>query len=103
MASTAELLGDLGDVELSLAADAQTELTFIGYFAEKDSGFYTGDADEVVDDAFAVFRDGTDAVHVFAGNPCPGEIAFGLEVGESDAKEANLGGGIGEVDVAGDL
>jgi len=43
-------------------------------------GFDAGDADEIVDDAFAVLGYGTDAIHIFAGDPGPGEIAFGLEV-----------------------
>src|ERR1700756_2827101 len=103
MAAAAEVLGDPGYVELPFTANAQTELTGIGYFAEKDGGFYAGDADEVVDDAFAVFGYGADAIHILAGDPGPGEIAFGLEVGEGYAEEADLAGGVGEIDVAGDL
>ena len=103
MAAAAEVLGDLGYVELSFAADAQTELAGVGHFAQKDGGFDAGDADEVVDDAFAVFGYGADAIHIFAGDPGPGEVAFGLEVGERDAKQTDLAGGVGEIDVAGDL
>ena len=49
-----KLLGDLGDIDLSFAADAEAELAGVGDLAKKDSGFDAGDADEVVDDAFAV-------------------------------------------------
>src|SRR5437879_3037921 len=103
MAAAAEVFGDPGYVELSLAADAQTKLAGIGHFAEKDGGLDTGDADEVVDDAFAIFGSSADAIHIFAGDPGPGEIAFGLEIGERNAQETDLAGGVGEIDVPGDL
>ncbi len=79
MAAAAEVLGDPGYIDLSFAADTEAELAGVGNFAEKDGGFYLGNADEVVDDAFAVFGSGADALHVFAGDPGPGEVAFGLE------------------------
>src|SRR5712675_1756848 len=103
MAAAAEVLGDPGYIEFSLAANAKTELTGIGHFAQKDGGFDAGDADEIVDDAFAVFGYGADAIHIFAGDPGPGEIAFGLEIGERDAEETDFAGGVGEIDIAGDL
>jgi hypothetical protein len=80
MAATAEVLGDLGDVDLSLTADTEAELAGIGDFAKEDGTFDAGDADEVVDDAFAVLGYGADAIHVLAGDPGPGKIAVGLEV-----------------------
>src|SRR5205809_4819567 len=88
MAAPAEVLGDPGDVELSFAANTVTKLTGIGDFAEKNGGLDAGDADEVVDDAFAVFGDGADAIHIFAGDLGPGEIAFGLVIRERDPEEA---------------
>src|SRR4051812_29009614 len=92
MAAAAEVLGAPSDVELSFAANAEAKLTGIGDFAEKNGGLNAGDADEVVHDSLAVFGDGADAIHIFAGDPGPGEIAFGLEVGERDAEQADLTG-----------
>ena len=101
MATAAEVLGDLGNIELSFAANAEAELACD--LAEKDSRFNSGDADEIVDDAFAVFGHSADTIHIFAGDPGPGEVAITLEVGESNTKQADLAGRVGEVDVTGDL
>ena len=103
MSAAAEVLGDAGDIEFAFTADTEAELTDVGDFAEEDRRFDSGDADEVVDDAFAVFCARSDAFHVFGSDPGPGNVAFAVEVGERDAEEADFAGGIGEVDVAGDL
>src|SRR6202041_675818 len=103
MAAAAEVLGNAGDVELAFAADAETELTGVRYFSEKDGGFGVSDADEVVDDAFAVLGVGSGANHLFAGDPGPGDGAFALEMGEGCAEQVDLAGGVGKIQVAGDL
>src|ERR1700722_13596151 len=103
MTAAAEVLGNVGDVELAFAADAEAEQTGLGNFAEKDGGFDASDADEVVDDAFAVLGVGAGAVHVFAGDPGPGDGAVKLKIVEGCAEQADLAGGVGEVKVAGDL
>jgi len=103
MASPAEVLGDAGYIELSFTADAEAELADVGDFAEEDRRFDSGDADEVVNDAFAVFSTSSDAVHVFGGDPGPGDVTFGVQVGERNAEEADFAGGVREVDVAGNL
>jgi hypothetical protein len=92
MTATAEVFGDLGYIELAFAADAEAELTGIGYFAEKDCSFNIRDADEVIDDAFAVLGVGTGAVHVLVGDPGPGNRAFALEIREGRGKQADLAG-----------
>src|ERR1700723_2836620 len=120
MASPAEVLGDAGYIELSFTADAEAELADVGDFAEEDRRFDSGDADEVVNDAFAVFSTSSDAVHVFGGDPGPGDadevvndafavfstssdavhvfggdpgpgdVTFGVQVGERNAEEADF-------------
>ncbi len=64
VAAAAEALGDLGYVDLAFAADAEAELIGGGELAEEDRGLDAGDADEVVDDAFAVFGVGAGLIHV---------------------------------------
>src|ERR1700733_2714497 len=103
MAAAAEVLGDTGDIDLSFAANAEAKLAGVGDLTQKDGRLDAGDADEVVDDPFTVLCHSADTVHIFAGDPGPGEVAVALEVGESYAQQANLAGGVGEVDVAGDL
>ena len=103
MTATAEALCDLGDVDFALAANAEAELAGGGQLAEEDGGLDAVDADEVVDDAFAIFGFGAGSVHVLIGDPGPGQGAVGLEIGERGTEQTNLAGGVGEVDVAGDL
>ena len=103
MSAAAEVLGDAGYIELAFTADTEPELTDVGDFAEEDRRFDAGDADEVIDDAFTVFCSCSDAVHVFCGDPGPGDVAFAVEIGKGDAEEADFAGWIGEVDVSGDL
>ncbi len=103
MTAAAEGLGDLSYIDFTFAADAETELAGRGKLAEEDSGLDAVDADEVVNDAFAVLDFGAGGIHVLIGDPGPREGAIGLEVGESCAEQADLAGRIGEVDVTGDL
>src|ERR1700679_528712 len=103
MAAAAEVLGDVGDVEFAFAADAETELVGGGDFSEEDCGFDAGDADEIVDDSFAILGVGSYPVHVFPGDPGPGDGAIALEVRKGYAEEADFAGGIGEVEIVGDL
>ena len=76
MTAAAEGLGDLGYIDTSFAANAEPELAGVGDLAKKNGGFDAGDADEVVDDAFTIFGNSADTIHVFAGDPGPGEVAF---------------------------
>ena len=55
MAATAEQLCHLSDVKHTLAPDAEAVLVCLGDLAQEDGRLHTGDADEVIDDAFAVF------------------------------------------------
>ena len=66
MAAAAEVFGDLGDIDFAFAADAEPVLIGGGKFAEEDSGLDASDADEVVDDTFAVLGSCAGAVHVVA-------------------------------------
>jgi hypothetical protein len=72
VAASAEVFGDLGYIEFTLAADAEAKLAGIVDFAKEDGGLDSFDADVIVDDAFAVLGFGADAVHVLAGDPAPG-------------------------------
>jgi hypothetical protein len=103
MAASAKEFGDTGYVCFAFAADAEAKLVGVRDLSEKDRRFDPGDADEVVDDSLAVLGGCADAVHVFTGDPRPGKIVVALEIREGGAEEANLAGGVREVDVAGYL
>ena len=101
MAAAAEGFGDAGDVDLSLAANAEAKLAVRG-LAEEGGGLGAVDGDEVVNDALAVLGVGAGEGEVLTGDPGPGERVAELEVGEGGAEQADLAEAVGEVDVAGD-
>ncbi len=105
LTAAAEALGDLGYINFTFAADAETELAGRGGAREEeDGGFDAVDADEIVDDAFAILGFRAGEVHVLVGDPGPGEWAVcAEELERAIAEETDLAGRIGEVDVAGDL
>src|SRR5580692_1881284 len=100
MAAASESLCDGRDVELAFASQANAK-TAIGQLAEKCRNLDILDRECVVYQAFAVFLAGTGGIHLLLsdGNPCQSAIA--VEVRQGRAQQAQFGGGMGEIHVAG--
>src|ERR1700742_2258902 len=90
MTAAAEALCDFGDIDRAFAAEVEAEAIAVGELAKEDSSAHAEDADEVVDDAFAVFDDCVGAFHVIESDVGPGDLAIDLEVGERSSEESNL-------------
>ena len=103
MAAAAEGLGDTGYVDAALAADREAKLIAGGQLAQKHGRLDSGDADEVVDDALAVFRDGASAIEILLGDPAPCDRPVALQIRERGAEEFDLAERRGEQDVSRDL
>src|SRR5580658_1578312 len=98
MTTTAEALCYFGDIDCTFAAEVETKAAALRDLAKEDGSAHAEDADEVVDDALAVFDDRVGALHVIEGDVGPGDLAVDFEVGEGNAQEANLALGVREVD-----
>ncbi len=101
MASAAEGLGDAGDIDAALAAQADP-VARAGDLAEEGRGLDALDAQSPVDQALAVLLGGSAGEHVGLGDMHPGDGALALEMGEGAAKQVHFGGGVGEIDLLGD-
>ena len=103
MAAATEDLGDLGYIDLTFTANAQTKLTFVREFAKKYGRLDSGDTDEVVNDTLAIFCGCPGVIHITISYPTPCQLAIALHVGKSGAQQPNLAFGIGEEEIARDL
>src|SRR5580698_9809252 len=100
--TTAKALCDFGDIDGAFAPKVEAEAIPVRKLAKEDGRTHTEDADEVVDDAFAVLDDRVGAFHVVEGDVGPRDFAVDFEVGESNAEKANLTLRMREVDGLGD-
>ena len=97
VSATVEDLGDSGDIDLALAAQAGAELGDSGGrngLAEERRALDSGDSDEVIDDAFSVLGVGPGAGHFVQREGAPGDFALDLHVGEGYGQKADFAGGV---------
>ena len=98
VASSAESFRDFGDIDRTFAAEVEAKAIPIRKLAKEECRAHAEDADEVVDDALAVFDDRVGAFHVIERDVGPGDLAVDLEVGERSSEESNLALRVREVD-----
>src|ERR1022692_491416 len=99
MSTSAELLGDRCDIQLSFAAQAYPEPA-VGKLAEKRGDLYILDRKRIIHQSFAVLFLRSKTFHLFAGNPNPGQRPFAMQVRKRRAQQTHLGGGVSEIYVA---
>src|SRR5580704_5931218 len=102
VAATAELLGYCSHIQLSFAAQADTESS-IGKLAEKHRYLNVLDRERVVYQPFAVFFLGSEALHLLTGDPDPRQRSFAVKVGKRRAQQSHLGSGMSEIHTAGTM
>src|SRR6202158_387959 len=99
VASAAETLGHVSDVQFTLAAQAYA-VSPIRQLPEERRNFDAADGQNVVDQAFTIFFDGATALHLLPYYAGAGEVALSTQTAQNFAEQPNLGDGVREINAA---